>query len=390
MLAVHESEPPDLYKKWVAISVIAACMKRKCRLDWGLMTVYPNMYIVLVGPSGCRKGTAMSPGLGLLRQLGINLAAESITREALIQELERSAEETITEDGRPMIHSSLTVFSPELTVFLGYSNQQLMADLSDWYDCHPIWIYRTKGSGVNEITNIWVNIIGATTPDLLQSTLPRDAIGGGLTSRIIFVYETKKGKICPTPFLTPEEERLFVLLKEDLEAIKLMHGRFTVDEDFIEFYVNWYIEQENNAPMKNPVFDGYMSRRAGHILKLCQIMKASKPGKDPSKHMVIGVDIIKDAIDLLIETEKKMVYTFTGVGDSPIAQILPKIMISISSHGEILVSELMRIYYNDVDSDTMQKIIATLHKMNFCRHEKREEGWTLVYNKDQKDSPISM
>ena len=45
------SEPPDLYKEWVAVSVVASILQRKCSLPWGDITFYPNMYIILVGPS---------------------------------------------------------------------------------------------------------------------------------------------------------------------------------------------------------------------------------------------------------------------------------------------------------------------------------------------------
>ena len=187
------TEPPVSYRKWMAVSTIAACLRRKCYLKIGFLTFFPNMYIVLVGPTGVRKGTAMTPGYELLRSRGIKLAAESITREALIKELRESTDNTTDEEGNPILHCSLTVFSPELTVFLGYSSLQLMSDLADWFDCRDLWIYRTKGSGTEEITNLWVNLIGATTPELLRSTLPKDAIGGGLTGRMIFVFETKKG-----------------------------------------------------------------------------------------------------------------------------------------------------------------------------------------------------
>ena len=85
------SEPPDLYKEWVAVSVVASILQRKCSLPWGDITFYPNMYIVLTGPSGkARKSTAMGPGMKLLRDMGVKLAAESITREALIRELKQS------------------------------------------------------------------------------------------------------------------------------------------------------------------------------------------------------------------------------------------------------------------------------------------------------------
>ena len=53
------SEPPICYHLWTAIVTIAACMQRKCYLDWGMTAIYPNFYAILVGPPGGRKGTAM-------------------------------------------------------------------------------------------------------------------------------------------------------------------------------------------------------------------------------------------------------------------------------------------------------------------------------------------
>ena len=87
----NNTEPPDSFREWVAVSVVASCLRRKCVLNWGSLIVYPNMYIVLVAPSGkARKGTAMRPGLKMLQEQGIKLAAEAITREALIRELNES------------------------------------------------------------------------------------------------------------------------------------------------------------------------------------------------------------------------------------------------------------------------------------------------------------
>ena len=49
---VDNSEPPQMFKLWCAISVIASALERKCYLSWGTLTFYPNIYIVLVAPSG--------------------------------------------------------------------------------------------------------------------------------------------------------------------------------------------------------------------------------------------------------------------------------------------------------------------------------------------------
>jgi len=113
-------ESPYLYRLWTAISCIASVLQRKVSMDWGHSPIYPNMYIVLIGPSGkARKGTAMRPGLSLLYDIGLNVAADSVTRERLIRDLRESNFASVDSEGKHIMHSSLTIVNEELTVFLG-------------------------------------------------------------------------------------------------------------------------------------------------------------------------------------------------------------------------------------------------------------------------------
>lgn len=357
------SEPPDLYKEWVAISVVASVLQRKCSLPWGEITFYPNMYVVLVGPSGkCRKGTAMGPGYRLLNELGIKMAAEAITREALIRELKQTTSTEVDPNtGSIDLHSSLTIYSQELTVFLGYNNMALMSDLTDWYDCRSRWTYRTKNMGTDEIIGVWVNLIGATTPELIQSTLPRDAIGGGLTSRIIFVYEDQKGKIVPTPFITKKEESLRDDMIADLERIGTLRGEFRITDDFLDMYVDWYTDQHKSSEFNDMRFSGYIERRPTHLLKLCIILSASS-----RDDMIIDEKIFNRAKSLLARTEGKMMLTFSGVGKSETSDVLSRVMAYIGSEGEITFMRLLKMFYYDADKETLTKIVGTLTAMGFC------------------------
>lgn len=367
------TEPPESFREWVAVSVVASCLRRKCVLHLGSLTIYPNMYIVLVAPSGkARKGTAMKPGLKMLREQGIKPAAEAITREALIKLL---SESTFTEqrvEGGLSMHCSLTVYSQELTVFLGYSNQQLLMDLTDWYDCADTWEYRTKNMGTDEIIGVWVNLIGATTPDLLQSTLPRDALGGGLLARMIFVYEPEKGKMIPIPFISPEEVELRKSLVQDLERIGMLTGSFNYTQDFTDSYIDWRVAQENNPPFMDERFSGYFQRRPTHILKLCIILSASR---DDS--MTIDASILNRAIRLLERTEKKMPAAFAGFGESDDSAVMSRIMMTIASEKVITYTELMSRHYFDVDRIQMSRILATLTAIKFHKME-HEGGETVI------------
>lgn len=358
------SEPPTIYKEWVAVSVISAALQRKCMLHWGDITFYPNMYIVLVGPSGkCRKGTAMNVGAWFLRKLGIKTAAEAITREALIRELANSSQMTVVDkSGDSYMHASLTVYAQELTVFLGYNNLQLIADLTDWYDCRNTWTYRTKNMGTDEIIGVYVNLIGATTPELIQTALPKDAIGGGLASRVIFVYADRKSKLVATPFLSDDQLELRESLLNDLGRINMLAGEFKVTSSFIDKYIQWYPEQENNPPFNDDRFAGYFERRPNHLMKLCMIMCASQ-----GDTMTLTGEIFERALDLLLRTEISMPMTFKGYGSSPITEVLTRIMAAIAKEKTISRTRLLQMFYADLGSDKqLDEIIATLQSMGFC------------------------
>jgi hypothetical protein len=320
------------------------------------------MYIVLVAPSGARKGTALGPALGILKKQSVNLAAESTTREALIRRLSESTDMvTDVSEGYFESHSSLTIFAPELTCFLGYNNLLLMSDLCDWYDCRDSWTYDTKNMGTDEIAGVYVNIIGGTTPDLIRSSMPLDAIGGGLTSRMIFVYESDRKRKEPCPFLTPEAEEIYPHIISDLERIRMLRGTFKVSKNFTSLWYDYYMEQPDIAPFDPQRFSGYWNRRASHIMKLSMVLNASR-----TDDMIIRKYDLERAIKIIIATEINMAQTFSGVGRSNQSDVITQIMSHIALHKEVTYTELLNAFYRDIAGTwEMDRLIATLKEMRF-------------------------
>lgn len=183
------TEPPTSYHAWCGVSVIAGALQRKCYLRWPPEIIYPNFYIVLVGPTGkCRKGTAMRLARDIVKDAALPVVAESITREQLIRRMSKAVNNfTDATTGAIRFHCSLHCMSPELSVFLGKEEVRFMADLTDWYDCADEWKYETKHQGYDHIQGVCFNLLGATAPDWFTTMLPKAAIGGGFTARIIFV-----------------------------------------------------------------------------------------------------------------------------------------------------------------------------------------------------------
>jgi hypothetical protein len=387
------TEPPILYKEWIACSVIASVLQRKVRLNWGTLTFFPNLYVVLVGPSGrCRKGVAMSTGHKMLRELAIKTTAEAITREALIKNLAESAVTDEGPGGKQIIHSSLTVFSKELAVFLGQDNKKLMMDLTDWYDCDDKWEYRTKGAGVDEIIGVWLNLIGATTPELVQTQLPKDAVGGGLSSRIIFVFEDKKAKKVAAPFLTKEQKGMYTELKNELEFMNSISGEVGFDDTFVESYAKWYeasikLPPEYGGNVSSGTLDKfkegplayYNERRANHVMRLCIILSASQ------KEETLTEQILFRAINLLERTEVKMPRTFGGYGGAEKASVMHKIMELVAKYGRISRKDILKILHFELDDlNELDKMLQMLSTMKFCRIVHDEKDTIVEYNTKQE------
>lgn len=361
------TEPADTFRLWTAISIIASALQRKCYLPWGSSLVfYPNLYIVLVGPSGVRKGTAMSPGLDIIQDLGkIKTAAQATSLQALIRRLkETNFQDPDLETGALQFHSSMTIFSKEFTVFLGYHNRELMSSLCDWYDCDRNWKYETISRKTEEIVGVWVNLFGATTPALIQSSMPLDAIGGGLTSRIIYIYEEAMGKMVFLPMQTAEEAELHMMLLHDLDKINRMSGQFKYSKAFMSAWTAWRIQDNEHPPFHDERFGGYMSRRPTHVMKLAMIMSASK-----GDSMYLEKDDLDRAVGVIEKAELKMQNVFGGVGRSDISELLHRVLMFIktSTTTEIPLFQLARHFQSDMDKLAMDRVLNTLEVMNVAK-----------------------
>lgn len=368
MLYTENTEPPESFRLWTGISVIAAALQRKVRVNWGTsLTFYPNLFIVLVGPSATGKGTAMNPGLDLISEIpSIKIAANATSLQALIRRLkETNLTDIDMVTGEQQYHSSMTIFSKEFTVFLGYHNHELMSTLCDWFDCDRKWSYETISRKKEEIIGVWVNLIAGTTPDLIQSSLPIESIGGGLTSRIIFVYEDCRAKIIPLPTQTGKEIELQQYLIHDLERISMLSGSYRWTEDFSNKWTDFCYTSAANPPFYDAKFDGYMGRRRGHVMKLAMILSASKAGHD----LVLTSDDFDEAVQLLSTTEKRMPLVFRGVGRSDTASMIHKSITFLKSltAKEITLWQFARHFKDDMDEFTLNRVMATLESMKMIK-----------------------
>src|SRR5678815_1088228 len=66
-----DTESPSCYHYWTGCSLIAAITRRQICLNLNMFKIYPNIYVILVGPAGGRKSIATGIGMALAENAGI-------------------------------------------------------------------------------------------------------------------------------------------------------------------------------------------------------------------------------------------------------------------------------------------------------------------------------
>lgn len=343
---------PESFNLWTGISVIGSVLQRKVFIPVNEFICYPNNYIVLMGPPGTMKSTAIRAGRRFISEIpNIHLNTDSTTREKLIINFTNSFR-----DG----HSSMTAHSSELATLFASSKLDMVNFLTDIYDSPPMWEHDTKLGGRNTIRAPCLNLLAATTPDSFSKEIPVETSGIGLTSRMIIQFESKP-RI--QRWRTPHSEiksKLRGLLIEDLLRISTLKGEYELDSATDEFYDQWFrsqIEVPNTSGDK--ALAPYFARKHTHVLKLSMIVAASE-----RDDLVLCVDDIQEAMRILADTEQHMSQVFAGYGANPLAFSLQQIFLMILDSGMegMGYQPLLRIFQRDVSQEDLDRVLSTLEK----------------------------
>lgn len=363
MKYTEDTESSPMFHKWVGISMVAGCLRKKTWLALGRIKTFPNLYVVLVAEPGVsRKSQAISYGIDILSKLTeVKCSADAITKEALIQDLEASGvDEYIPGCQEIFKHSSLNIISKEFESFLGQrgENTKMLVMLTDLYDSQELpWKYRTKNSGNSTIPSVFINLLGATTPESLASCLPPSAIGGGLTSRIIFVWSPFKTKKVPIPTMNDALLALKEELVIDLTIISRIIGPYEMSDEAKQKWIDWYMAYDETSISRictDPAFNGWYSRKPMFLQKLAMIFQACE-----TSDRTLSWEFFQRAIDELKLVEQYMAPTFNAVGKSEIATETDLVMQIIKRHQCIDEKQLMQLVWRDIDKSKLDNVLAT-------------------------------
>lgn len=315
------SEAHPTYHTFSALIALSSIISRRVWIDLGYFKVRPNLYVVLVGPPGNRKTSAMSIAKNLIRELkDVPFSAECVTKEKLILDL--ADQERIIGNIPPAyeaekMYTPMTIMVTELSEFLGAGSVGMINFLTTIYD-QDVYEHRTKNKGETLVTGPFLNLLACTTPDWITTYLRSDVISGGFSRRAIFVLETGKSGRIPFPEVTPEAKAAWQRVIDYSRKLQKLCGPFTWSPDAREFFSKWYTELQ--MPTDETIV-GYYETKHMQLLKISMLIALSE-----STDLRLDLHHLKAGLDLLKLAEENLLRVFAGMGRNELNSAATKVL----------------------------------------------------------------
>lgn len=345
------TEAPRRMHFWAGVSTIAAALRRRVWIDMKRYTWYPNFYIIFVAPPGVvSKSTTAGIAEDLLRNIpGIKFGPDIVTWPALVEAFAASSEEFLYgEEFIPM--SAMTLIASELGNLIDPADRQMINLYIDLWDGRKVLDKRTKGSGCDLVAAPWINMLGCTTPNWIVDNLPRAAVGGGFTSRCIFVYAKEKERYIPfvDEVVGDDDAALRQALLEDLEYISTaLMGPFIISPEARAWERVRYEKFWRSAAlqMDSQTLEGYAARKQTMLFKTAMVLSVSR-----SDSMVIEEDDLQLAERMLTDLESDLDKIFSGIGRTTESLQAERFIEFVRKRGEVSYEEAYKqvhIYFPD-------------------------------------------
>lgn len=346
--ALPRTDAPESFIFWSAIFTIAAALRREVWISkkiLGSWECFPHLYLMFVGPPGMRKTTAMMNfAAPLLKATGVlHDGPTFFTKESLLAKLIASP------------NSALYLTVGEFAELVQKNKPGELYDfLTSMYDSRDTLEIGTMMRGIETAIRPCLNLFSATTPAWIAANMSAAVIGGGLTSRFIFVYEDQLRDpqlVYETLMRDFGEDDMSNKLLEDLIQITTLAGEFSLAEGVGDYLNNW-VKVHAGDKIKDPKLAGYHSRKPMMMLKLAMIISAAT--KDD---LILTKSDIDFGIYALKTTEPSLPKVFGGIGKNEYSFSMAEIIGYVIQEGKASHDQILSVFRSAADPRKLQELI---------------------------------
>lgn len=336
---------------WTGLAVLGAVLRRNVEFSKGYYKVFPNLWVLIVAPSGMKKTTATSIGVSLLTKMdNVKILADKSSPEELAYSLSERENPNDPE-------AQGVIFAPELANFMDRRshNDGLVQLLLRLADCPDSWLYATRSGGKVPLKNVAVTVLAATANDLLYDCIPPLALKSGFLARFICVDGEGEPGIVPFSW---KDASLESELLNELHTISLLKGQMRLPVKAQEWYVAWYFRHKARIA-EEPLhrLRAYFERKPDYLLRIAMIFAISET--KVLEFTVRSFELAEKALTLL-EPGLERIYSSV---DATLMGKEQKKLLEMIQHagGRITHSELLRKSHTALsDSTNFKRLLQVL------------------------------
>ncbi len=376
------SEAPRRMHFWSGVSAIAGALRRQVWIDQAYFRWYCNFYVIIVAPPGIvSKSTTAGIAMDLLRRVpGVKFGPDVVTWQALVKAFAEANEQFkyVNGSGEDEWHTmcAFTIESSEFGNLLNPSDRE-MVDLlvTLWDGKQGAFKKITKMSGSDIVENPWINLIACTTPAWIAGNFPEYIIGGGFTSRCLFVYAETKDKFVAYPGLVVPSDlyQKQLALIQDLEHISIsLVGPYKLSQEAVKWGTEWYEYHYKHRPeqLDDERFGGYIARKQTHIHKLAIVLAASQRDE-----RVITAEDLSLANTMVTDLEQDMPKVFAKIGRTEASVQVERFIQFIIKSGRVPYTEAYRyIHTHFPDAKDFEGVLAGAIRAGYVTMVSTEKG----------------
>jgi hypothetical protein len=356
-------ESPLGYLQWSGLATVAGASQRKIYMESTAFFAFTNMYIVLVGPPGSKKSTAIRAGRKLLKKIPtINMSGDAPSVVGLMKDFADIPQKD---------HQSLNAFISEFSSLFENATETMTGFLTAIYDGDPDYTKRTRVGGKEHIPFPWLNMIAGTTPTWLGDNLQKSAVEGGLVARTLYIFSDEIILQSPFPRYNAKLRQLEEYLIHDLAHIANLQGEFEFEGgegdtdgsgggEAWRWYFEWYMDRARFPRVSDNRTAGYYVRKPIHLLKVAMSISLSK-----GDSLRLSLEDLQIALAFLDRIEPGMSRAFSAVGGNVYATEIERVERILRQAGVdgLSYADLVAATYHNMEQRQLDATLTTLRTM---------------------------
>lgn len=320
-------EYPESYGLFSLLTVASCAINGRIVVNPGYVpSPLTNIYVLLYGPSGARKGEAMQHAMYLLGEAcpSAPTLPGNFTKEKLVSMLAKESSERGKCSGLILKEEfSDLVGGPDYTL----QNSQLLTEL---WDGRPQMDRATIARDEEQIQFPYITGLWSTSPEWAEEIDSR-RLAGGFLRRVLIVVEYGPRQESSRPSLGgPLFDRVRTLFRERLDPLSFGESYMHLSPDAIAEMDFWYKGFVSKLKKSADEKAGHFASCAqSHALKLAAIVNVLE-GRGSE---VLEAESFLTGAKLVEAVVPAMFHTYASLVPTPYAKLRAKIIRSVQSHG---------------------------------------------------------